>query len=312
MQNALQGLDPAQLIRIADMQLLARSVVRGFMTGLHRSPFFGSSVEFAQYRPYAQSDDPRFIDWPLYARTDRLHVKQFQDETNLRCLLLLDCSASMNYASGEVPKFTYARMLTACLATILAQQKDAVGLLGFHEDRYVYIPPRNTPSHFRRLMVELANLKAERQTDLNKALHDLGDLLKPRGLVVLISDLLHPAEGIAERLKLVRARKQDVLVMQISDIAEQTFPFDRTVTLVDLEDSREQYVTPDAVRKQYLENRDNHFSAIRQTCLTADIDYGEFVTNEPLDRALHLFIQHRNRMLRAAGTKRNRPSDGGW
>ena len=155
------------------------------MTGLHRSPHSGSSIEFAQYRPYAQGDDLRFVDWHLYGRTDRLHVKQFQEETNLRCTILLDCSASMDYASNTVTKFHYGRMLAACIAMILNEQHDATGLVAYHHDMLNYVPPRASQRHLRRLFVELDNLQPEGHTDTAGALHYLGDVLQPRGIVIL-------------------------------------------------------------------------------------------------------------------------------
>lgn len=310
MESRLQWIDPDQLVQIADLQLLARSVVDGLLSGIHRSPYFGSSIEFAQYRPYVQGDDPRFVDWSLYARTDRLHVKQFHDETNLRCSILLDCSASMNYGSGSITKFQYARMLAACLAMILHKQKDAVGLFAFRKDKELYIPPRSLPHHYRRIMTELANLEAEGPTEMEKGFHDLGDALKPRGMVVFVSDLLYSVEAIIGYLKLLKARKQEVMILQITDIAEQTFPFDRTVTLVDVESAQEQYMIPQAARDLYLENRQRHFESIRDACLPLDIEIEEFVTSEPLDRALRFFLQARNRNL-ALSTRRNSAARGG-
>lgn len=307
----LQFIDPEQLVQVKDLHLMARTVVEGFLAGYHRSPRYGSSIEFAQYRPYTQGDDPRFVDWDLYARTDRLHVKQFQDETNLRCTLLLDASASMGYASGTVGKFQYARMLAACLAVILSRQKDAVGLIVYDDAVRAYIPPKATPRHAYRLLIELDNQQPSRRTDTAGTLRYLGDVIQPRGMVALISDLLHPAGEMIENLKSLQARKHDLMVFQISDPAEQTFPFDRSVTLIDTEEDDEQYVVPAAAREDYLKNRNAHFSRIRQECLAAEADYEEFVTSEPLDRALRFFIERRNALLMATSARRNRPHSGG-
>ena len=149
MREGIHFLDPAQAAKIKDLQLLARTVVEGLSGGMHRSPHAGTSIEFAQYRPYCQGDDPRHVDWRLYARTDRLHVKQYQDETNLRCTILLDCSASMDYGSGEITKFEYARMLAACIAMILAPQRDQTGLIAYHHELETYIPPRVDAKHLQ-------------------------------------------------------------------------------------------------------------------------------------------------------------------
>ena len=174
MQQALQFIEPSELAKITDLQLLARIVVEGFMVGLHRSPQSGSSIEFAQYRPYTAGDDPRFVDWNLYARTDRLHIKQYQEETNVRCAVALDCSASMDYGSGAVTKFHYARMLAASLAMLLHHQKDAVGFISYHEGLRPYIPPRNNARHLRRILVELDNIQPGTTTETAKALEFLG------------------------------------------------------------------------------------------------------------------------------------------
>lgn len=305
MTDKLHFIDPAQLAAIDDLELTARTVVEGFMTGRHRSPHSGSAIEFAQYRPYTQGDSPREIDWKLYGRTDRLHIKQHQEETNLRCTLILDCSASMAYASGAVTKFQYARMLVACLAMILDNQRDSVGFIAVHGDKLDYVPPRSLPHHLRRLFVMLDNMRPAGSADSTGALHYLGDVIKPRGMAVLVSDLLHPLEEMIQHLKSLRARRHDVLVFQISDPFEQSFPFDKTATFIDLESGGEQYAVPDTVREQYLTNRARHFDQIRKECLANEIGITEFTTSEPLDRALHYFLNHRMRGLMTSGLKRS-------
>ena len=302
----MQFIDPAQLAQVADLQFLARTIVQGLMTGMHRSPHTGAAVEFAQYRPYTQGDDPRFIDWRLYGRTDRLRIKQFQEETNLRCTLLLDCSGSMDYTSHALTKFDYARMLVACLATILQQQHDAAGFIAYHHEILRYVPPGMSANRMRQIFVELDGIRAEGHSDTVGALHYLGDVIRPRGIVVLVSDLLHPLEEMVGHLKSLRARRHDVIVMQISDPAEQTFPFDRTQTFIDAESGREQFAVPETIREQYLENRRNHFDAIRRECLASEIDIVEFTTTEPLEKALYYFLRQRDRTLyTASATGRN-------
>ncbi|MBI1390317.1 MAG: DUF58 domain-containing protein [bacterium] len=304
MPNDLHFLNPEELAGVADLQLLARIVVEGFLAGLHRSPHFGSAIEFAQYRPYVQGDDLRFVDWNLYARTDRLHTKQFYEETNLRCLLLLDCSASMLYASRGMSKFEYARILAACLAYLLVHQNDAVGLSAFQNDVHLYMPPRNTPRYLRRVLVELANLQPAGETNLPRAIQHACETVPPRGMVVVISDLLSPLDDLISALRRLRARRFDVMVLQVADPAERDFTFDKSISLVDLESSREQFVTPADVRDQYLQNRRAHFDALRAACASVQADYEEFVTNEPLDRALHHFLNQRALTLSAASAKR--------
>ncbi len=300
-----RNIDPAQLAAINDLELLARVVVEGLMTGRHRSPQSGASIEFAQYRPYAQGDDPRFIDWYLYARTDRLHIKQFQDETNLRCTLLLDCSASMDYGSGPVTKFQYARMLVACLAMVLHQQRDAPGFIAYHNEMVNYVPPRASTSHVRRILTELENLKPAGTTNTGAALQYLGNVIKPRGMVVLVTDLLHEVDEMVKHLKSLRAMRHDLLVLQVSDPAEQTFPFELTATFIDPESGHEQYAVPETIREEYLANRKKHFDTIRQECLASEIDLEEFTTSEPLDRALRYVLRRRNQaLLTSSGSRR--------
>lgn len=302
MEATLQFVDPAQLARISDLQLLARTVVNGMMIGIHRSPNSGSAIEFAQYRPYTQGDDPRLVDWKLFGRTDRLHVKQFHEETNLRCTLVLDCSASMNYGSGEITKFRYSLMLAASLATLLNRQHDATGLIAYHERLLRHLPPTAGARALRTLLATLDGLEPAGRTDANATLRFLGDVLQPRGMIVLISDLLHPLEEMVEQLKTLRARRHDVLVLQIADPAEQTFPFELSQTFIDVETESEQYAIPEEVREQYLENRRIHFDAIRRECLASEIDYEEIVTSEPLDLALHRYLHHRNHALLTKST----------
>ncbi len=306
MQQAANFLDPAQVARISDIQLLARTVVDGLGAGLHRSPYSGSSVEFAQYRPYVQGDNTRDVDWRLYARTDRLYLKQYQEETNMRCNILLDCSGSMDYASGEVSKFEYARMLAACLALILGPQKDLLGFIAYHHELLSYLPARSSSKHLQRILVELQNLRPGGKTDTAQALKYLGDVIAPRGMVVLISDLLHPLDEMIDHLRSLSARGHDLIVLQISDPAEQHFPFDRAVTLVDAEGQGEQFTIPDLVREEYLANRKRHFDEIRKECLAFEIDIAEFTASEPLDRALHFFVQRRNHALQGGSMRRRR------
>lgn len=306
MRQATQFIDPAQLHRVSDLELLARAVVEGFLTGVHRSPYSGASIEFAQYRPYVQGDDPRFVDWKLFGRTDRLHLKQFHEETNMRCTILLDCSASMDYGSAGLTKFNYARMLAASLAMLLSRQKDAPGFIAFHDEIISHIPPSAERRHARRVLVELANLEPARSTAAAPVLRFLGDVIKPRGMVILISDLLHPMEEVLEQLKSLRARRHDVMVMQVVDPAERDFPFELTSTFVDAESAEEQYAVPEIIRREYLDNRNAHFDALRAACLGAEIDLAEFDTREPLDHALLAYVRRRNRALVTSSMKRTR------
>lgn len=305
--NALATfIDPSRLARISDLELLARTVVEGLMAGIHRGPKTGTSIDFAQYRFYSQGDDPRFLDWKLYGRTDRLYLKQFQEETNLRATLILDCSASMGYGSRSLNKFQYARMLCACLALIMKRQGDAVGLLAYRRGPLVHLPPGRTARHHPQLMANLARLEADEATDTAAILRYLGDVLPPRGLVILITDCLYPLEEMIVHLRSLRARRQDVLLYQISDPAEREFPFEKAVTLLDAEDDNQCFVVPGAVRQAYLENRRMHFEALRKACLEAEIDCAEFSSDEPLDRSLRHFLERRGNLLLTSGRRRGK------
>lgn len=296
-----QLIPPQQLAAISNLELLARTVVDGLGAGIHKSPQTGSSIEFAQYRSYTQGDDLRFMDWKLFGRTDRLYLKQFQEETNLSCTILLDCSASMGFGSGSVSKFRYGQMLAAALATILQSQGDRFGLVTYHREVAHYLPPRGDRSALRRLLITLESMKAEQETHTQDALEFLGEILKPRGMVILIADLLHPLDQVVTHLRSLRARRHDVMVLQISDPSEVEFRFDRAVTLVDMEANNEIFVVPEAVRDAYLENRKQHFQSIRQACLAAEIDIAEFRCDQPLDFALRHFLKHRRGALKTKG-----------
>ncbi|MDP8243835.1 MAG: DUF58 domain-containing protein [Candidatus Hinthialibacter antarcticus] len=304
MQNGLHFLNPDELAGIADLQLLARRVVEGFLAGLHRSPHFGSSIEFAQYRQYVQGDDPRFVDWGLYARTDRLHTKQFHEETNLRCSILLDSSASMSYASGAVSKLHYARMLAACLAMLLVKQNDSVGLSAFQDSVRMFLPPRSSSRHLQQVLVELANVEPGGQTNLAEAVQHACETLPLRSMVILISDLLDDEHDFSTYIRLLRARGFDVLVLQISDPAERDFSIAKSTLLIDPENQRQQFVVPDDMREEYLENRRAYFEAIRTACIGMQVELDEFDTAEPLDRALHFFLQQRQQLMSAVSGRR--------
>lgn len=310
-QTVTRFINPAELAQISDLQMLARTVVSGLGTGVHRSVHTGTSAEFAQYRPYTQGDDLRFVDWRLYGRTDRLHVKQFQDESNVHATVLLDCSASMDYGSGDVSKFRYAQMLAACLVMLMIDQHDVVGFGAYHHALVNHIPARRQSGQLNRLLVAIDESEPAGETSNTAGvLQFLGDVLPPRGMVILIADLLHPIDEMLGHLRSLRAQRHDVLVLQVSDPAEQTFPFDRSITLVDAESGGEQFAVPNDVREAYLENRARHFDAIRQGCLASEIDIEEFLCSEPLDAALHHFMHRRNHGLLTSSRRQGRSGGG--
>lgn len=297
MQRENQALDPEELVRLPDLEILTRTIVRGFEVGLHESARLGTSMEFSHYRPYVQGDDIRSVDWKFFGRSDRLYLKQARQESNLACTLLLDCSGSMSYASRGVSKFDYGRMLAGSFALLMTRQHDRVGLVAYAEDILTQIPPLANRRQFRRILVELEGLEATGQTSTGAALDRLGESTPSRGMIVVISDFLFPIEDVLGQLRSLKALRHDVILFSLADPAERDFPFDRPLTLADPEGEDRLSILPEAVRQQYLKNRAEHFERIRQECLNSEITFHEIVTDEPLDRALYAFVSRRRASL---------------
>jgi len=303
--NVERNIAPEDLAKVNDLWLLAQTLVAGQQLGLHRSPHSGASVEFAQYRPYSQGDDPRFVDWRRYGRSDRLHIKEFHEETNMRCTLLLDCSASMGYGTTALTKFRYAQILAASLAWLLSAQHDEVALAAYQESICSHIPFQRRTHQVRRLVAAVEGLEPSGRTETADALAWVGNVMTARGMVVLISDLLQPLEVVETQLRALRARRHDVLVFQIADAAEETFPFSGEVTLKDAEGHGERPIAPEKIRDAYLANREAHFSRIREVCLAFEIDYEPLLTDQPLDHALHQFLHRRTHALLTTSKRAN-------
>ncbi|MHB8953410.1 MAG: DUF58 domain-containing protein [Pirellulaceae bacterium] len=283
----------------------ARVVVEGFFSGLHRSPYHGFSVEFSEYRPYTPGDDPRYLDWRLYARTDRYYVKRFEDETNLRCHLLVDLSRSMAFASLDYSKIEYARTLAATFAYYLSLQRDAVGLLTFHQEIVEYIPARFRPGHLHRVMVALENAVAGEGTDLGRPMQHLAELVHKRGLVVVISDLLAPVAQLRESLSYLSSCGQEIIVLRVLDPAERAFDFADPTLFVDMESGREMYVDPHEVRTRYQERFAQHAEDTEQACRGLGIDFYECSTDRPLEQTLFDFLQSRMKRGRTLARRRS-------
>ncbi|MBU6398738.1 MAG: DUF58 domain-containing protein [Verrucomicrobia bacterium] len=278
---------------IKNLELRARVVVEGFWHGLHRSPCHGFSVEFTEYRQYSPGDDPRYLDWRLYARSDRYYVKKFEDETNLRCHLLVDNSRSMAYGSLGYTKAQYANTLAATLAYFLNLQGDAVGLLTFDEQIRAYLPARHRPGHLRHLMLDLEEPAAGTATDLARPLRRIVETVKKRALMVLISDLLAPLGALEKELGSLVACGHEVLLFQILDPAELTFSFDQAVMFRDVESGQQLFIDPATVRKDYLRKLNAHLAAARSVCRKLGIGYRQFATHRPLELALFDFLRER-------------------
>jgi len=280
-------------MRIKSLQLRAKVVVEGYFSGLHRSPYHGFSVEFSEYRQYTPGDDPRYLDWKLFARTDRYYIKRFQDETNLRCYLLVDLSKSMGYGSLKYTKVEYARTVAATLAYFLAMQRDAVGLVTFDQQIAEYLPARYRPGHLHRLMVCLERAVAGKSTDLTKPLEQVASAVRKRGLVVLISDLLASTDLLQTRLGYLRSQGHEVVLLRILDPTEIDFKFDKPAMFVDPETGKDLYVDPSTARAIYQKNFNKHADEIRKTCDELGIDFYQFSTGQPLELALADFLQAR-------------------
>jgi uncharacterized protein (DUF58 family) len=291
----LRFLDPAVLARLGTLELRARTIVEGFLSGLHRSPFKGFSVEFAEYRQYLPGDDLSSIDWKVYARTDRYYVKKFEEETNLDCYLLLDVSASMEYGSQGVTKREYASMLAASLAFLMNRQRDAVGLMAFDETLLAMLPPSARPGHLRSVLGMLDRVGPGTRTDVSKPLHLLADGVRKRGLVILISDLLDEPARVVDGLRHFRFRGNDVIVFHVVDPAELTFPFERASRFRDMEDGTEMMAIPSVVRAQYLDAMHAAHQVYRRELKSVGIDYRLLDTSQPLEFALMSYLSTRSK-----------------
>ena len=292
------SLDPSVVSRLGTLDLKARLVVEGFISGLHRSPFHGFSVEFVEHRPYMPGDPLKSVDWKVLAKHDRFYVKQYEDETNLRAHLVLDHSASMGYVSkpGAISKLEYARSLAASLAYLMLSQQDAVGLLTFAEKIERFVPARARRSHLDVLLKELDAIAPGGTTALPGALHHLAERIRRRGLVILFSDLLAPPDEVLSGLAHFRHRQHEVLVFHILDPAEWTFDFDQPATFVDSETGEEVALEPWEVRQGYKRRLEAWAERYRTECRRAQIDYVAVDTSTPYDQALYRYLEKRRRL----------------
>lgn len=295
-------ISPQALMAIKNLELRARIVVEGFWHGIHRSPYHGFSVEFTEYRQYTPGDDPRYLDWKLYARTDRFYIKKFEDETNLRCHLLVDHSRSMDYGSLSYTKAQYANTLAATLAYFLYLQGDAVGLLTFDEQIREYLPARHRTGHLRRLMLQLEDPSGGTATDLAAPLKRIVEVVRKRSLMVMISDLLAPIESLEKNLTSLAACGHDIMLFHILDPAELTFQFDKAIMFRDVESGRDLFIDPATARKEYLRQLNAHNAAVLATCQRLGVSYRRFATDRALELAMFDFM--RERMQRGKTTSR--------
>ncbi len=290
-------MDPATLSRIGNLELVARWVVEGFIAGLHRSPHLGVSTDFAEHRPYAPGDDIRHVDWRVYARTERTYLKTYEAETNSNFTVLLDVSASMGFAHGGISKLAYAKLLAATLAWFSRRQRDRVGLVTFSDDVREIVPP--AARHLPNILHALERATAAGGGSLRLPLAKVAQLQPRRGIFVLISDLYEPVADVSRALAPLTGAGHDVIVIQLLDAAERTFPFDDATTFRDLESGERLPVSPGKVRQRYVAAMEAHVTSMRARLSGARVDYTLVDTSQPLDRVLFDYLLRRE-FLRTA------------
>lgn len=294
--NVSRFLDPRVLTRIKNLDLVARTVVDGFVAGLHQSPHLGVSTDFAEHRPYMAGDDVRRIDWRLYGRTDRLYVKEFEAETNADVVLLVDVSRSMDYGSGEVTKLDYARCLAACLAYFSYRQRDRVGVVTFDSDVVSQVPA--TGRLLDTVLHTIDRIEPGGAGELSKPLARVAKALRRRSILVLVSDLYDDPETVRHAAGRLAARGNDVLVFHVLDPRELAFDFDEPRQFVDLESGERLPVVPERVRAGYRDLIESHVAAIARLLGESRVDYCRVDTARPLDHALYDYLSRRQRLQR--------------
>lgn len=303
--NAKQYLRPEILARLGGLEFRARMVVEGFVSGMHRSPYHGHSVEFAQHREYVPGDDLRRLDWRVYGKTDRFYVKQYEEETNLRAQVMLDCSSSMRYPehgteSGRMTKFEYAATLAASLAYLLTHQQDAVGLLLFDDAIRANLPPASNQVHLRSVIRRIEEALLDRPTNARAVFRPLAAELYRRSIVIVISDLLAPPDEVAAGLERFRQDRHEVIVLHVLDHDEREFPFQDNTLFEGLEDSGLQVLAdPQSLRNAYQEALHAFITRVRAACVNARIDYVGLSTSDPLDEALRGYLAARAHLSKA-------------
>jgi len=300
MASAPNVLSAGDVSRLSGLQLLAKQVVEGFASGLHRSPHKGFSVEFREHRPYVPGDDLRTIDWKLFGKTDRLYIREYEEETNVRCTLLVDCSGSMGYRgtrSDGLSKHDYAVRTAACLSWLMLQQQDSVGLVTFDTAIRRYIPPRARPRHLKHIMTELAAQQPGAETSLADVFHQIASRIQRRGLVMILSDLFGDVDQLMKALAHFRHARHEVIIFQIWDPDELDFPFRQWTQFASLENSAQRHlVDPAQLRKAYLQKLQEYRDQLTRGCSRNRIALVPLVTSQPAADALAAWLAIRRRM----------------
>ena len=296
-------LDPAIIARISRLDLRAKQVVEGYISGMHKSPFFGQSVEFVQHREYVPGDDIRHLDWKVWSKTDRYYVKQFEAETNLRATLVVDTSESMAYGKGPMTKYEYACTAAACLGYLITKQQDSAGLFTYGYDVRQVVPPRSSQLHVDAMARALNASRPDQQTDIHKVLRKVAESTSSRGVVILFSDLLTDRGPLFKGLEMLRHKRHDVVVFHVLDDDELTFPFGGTTKFEGLEDQPHLVCDPKALRDGYLEVLEEYLTEVRRGCTRMGVDYTLIRTSDYLDAVLSRFL-HRRMADRATPVRR--------
>ncbi len=289
-------IDPKILSNISNLELRARLVVEGFITGLHKSPFHGFSAEFSQHRPYNYGDNLRYIDWKVYGRTDRYYIKQFEEETNLKAYILLDVSNSMTFRSDNISKLSYAKNLTAALTYLMLLQRDAVGLCLFDSQMKKLLPARSVSSYLRPILIELETTETGKDTDIEPILHTMAERLKRKGLVILISDLYDDPSKVMSGLRHFRYNKHELLVLHLLDPKELNFDFEGEIEFEDLESGQKIRTYPWYIKEEYVTAIKQFERNYRSLCREYLIDYQLVTTDQSLDIALMEYLIKRKKL----------------
>lgn len=297
MSKNQEYLNPLNVAGIGNLELVARLVVEGFITGLHKSPYHGFSVEFSEHRAYRPGDEVKNIDWKVYARSNRYYVKQYEEETNLRAMIIVDSSASMKYKSkGHISKYDYAKFLASALAYLMNKQRDATGLSIFDTEIRTYLPSRSKKSYIGELLKALDNTEPRNQTGTSKALGSLAERIKRRGLVVIISDFFDDPQSVNSALKHFRHKGHEVIVFQILDPREIDFKLGQGATFIDLETQEEMLTQPHQLQKAYKENMEEFLNSIKSECHRQNVDYHLITTDTTFDKALIGYLAKRRKI----------------
>ena len=292
-ENPRRFLDTKTIAKIAHLDLRAATIVEGFITGLHRSKFFGHSVEFVQHRDYVRGDDIRHLDWKVWSKTDKFYVKQFEAETNLRCQIVLDVSESMHYGNGPLNKSEYAATAAACIAYLLTRQQDSVGITTFDSDIRMSIPPRSSQKHLEAICKTMHVSRPREKTDVMKIMKRVAESIHQRGIVAVITDGLTDREPLLKGLDMLRIQKQDVMLFHVLDDDELDFPFSGMTRFEGMEELPDLFCDPKALRDGYIEELTVYLTEMRQGCAKRGIDYNLVRTSDPLDAILAKFLHSR-------------------